>query len=156
MKNTNRKTGFSLIEIVIATGIFAFALVAGLSSYQSFNRTYKATQAKREATQTLQFIYETISREVWSADKIVFDVANTKKATIGSVVLEYKNNEIQIGAVRLNDSAKVKIDDFTLCPDKNSVRIDDCTTDRNLVVQFQMDFSGRQETIKFVNTLRKL
>lgn len=84
-----------MIELVISTGILAFVLVAGVSSYSSFKKAILATEAKRAEIYALQTIYETISREVWQADKIIKKDDKKVQFDIGGVEdnLAYSDNQ---------------------------------------------------------------
>lgn len=63
-KTISHNKGFTLVEIMIATGLFVVVVTIGITAVLNINRGHKKTQAFRTAFDNLSFIMEDMSRNV--------------------------------------------------------------------------------------------
>lgn len=67
MNTENNKTknkGFTIIEIMIAVGLFTVIMVIGIGAVLKVNEVHKKTQNSREVIDNLHFIIEDMSRNI--------------------------------------------------------------------------------------------
>ncbi len=60
--NKSRNKGFTLIEVMIASGLFVVIMVLGISAVMNTSLTYKKSQSQRSALDSMAFIVEDMSR----------------------------------------------------------------------------------------------
>ncbi len=72
--------GFTLIELILASGLFAMVLVMGFSVLSDAGRLNDRTQAQRRVGQTAQTALETIGREIRLANGLL-DITSEGKLT---------------------------------------------------------------------------
>jgi prepilin-type N-terminal cleavage/methylation domain-containing protein len=70
LKITNKKysnkvnQGFTLVEVMIAVGLFVIVMVAGIGAVISANNSHKKSQAQRAILDSMSFILEDMSRNI--------------------------------------------------------------------------------------------
>lgn len=62
VNRVNEKKGFTLIEVMVATGIFVVVITIGIGALLNVTRAHRATAEIRQAVDTLYFVMEDISR----------------------------------------------------------------------------------------------
>ncbi|MCX6796416.1 MAG: hypothetical protein NTW06_02865 [Candidatus Falkowbacteria bacterium] len=67
MKKKQTQNGYSLLEIVVATSLFAFVMLMTLSIFQSVNEGQKSAIASQNIQENLRFALEVISKEIRQA-----------------------------------------------------------------------------------------
>lgn len=60
--HTKNSRGFTLIEVMVATGIFVVVVTVGIGSVLSVTRAHRYTAEMRQAVDTLYFVMEDITR----------------------------------------------------------------------------------------------
>lgn len=60
--------GFTLIEVLVASGLFVGVLVIGVSSFSSINRLNEQIVRTRQLSQTGNFVMETLVRDIRTAN----------------------------------------------------------------------------------------
>lgn len=75
---TNRKNGFTLVEILIATSIFVVLVATVVATFGFGSDLQSKTLAIREASQNARFIIEAIARDVRLADG--FEISADQKS----------------------------------------------------------------------------
>lgn len=76
-QNLNHQKGFTLIEAIVATSIFAFAMVSIIGVYLSTVRINRRTDLIRTASENVRFITEYISKEIRNGQLNYFGPANS-------------------------------------------------------------------------------
>lgn len=75
--------GFTLIEVLVASGLFVGVLVIGVSSFSSINRLNEQIVRTRQLSQTGNFVMETLVRDIRTA------TGNIDPATRGIIGVQY-------------------------------------------------------------------
>src|SRR6185369_10847974 len=63
-RHTNKQRGFTLIEAVVATGLFAFVVSSVIGVYLSAIKIDRKTRAERAVIQNARYITEFLAKEV--------------------------------------------------------------------------------------------
>jgi len=64
VKNVNKQNGFTLIEAVVATGVFAFVVSAVIGVYLAVVQIDSKTRAERSVQQNARFIMDFLGKEI--------------------------------------------------------------------------------------------
>lgn len=64
IKNIKNQKGFTLIELLVATSIFTVVALAGIAILVSSQRVYKRISGTRVATDNINLVLDTMSREI--------------------------------------------------------------------------------------------
>lgn len=62
--NTNNKSGFTIIEIMIATALFVVIMILGIGVLLNVSKNHKSTQIMRSAMDNMSFVMEDMSRNI--------------------------------------------------------------------------------------------
>ncbi len=62
--NSPYTQGFTLIEVMVAVSIFAVITTVGIGSLLSVNSAYKTSRAQRTAVDSLNFVLDSMAREI--------------------------------------------------------------------------------------------
>ncbi len=60
----NNQKGFTLVEVMIAVGLFVVVMIAGVGAVLSANSSHKKTQSQRAILDNMSFILEDMSRNI--------------------------------------------------------------------------------------------
>lgn len=63
IKNTIRR-GFTLIEVMVSVSVFTIVVTVGTGALLTLSSTYKKVQAEKDSVESLEFVLESISREI--------------------------------------------------------------------------------------------
>lgn len=64
IKKVNTNSGFTLVEVMIAVGLFVIVMVAGIGAVISANASHKKSQSQRAILDSMSFILEDMSRNI--------------------------------------------------------------------------------------------
>ena len=70
MKRLPSQSGFTLVEIMVAVAIFSIVVTVGIGSLLSVNNTLKRTRAQRTAIDSMNFVFESMSRRIRTGSEI--------------------------------------------------------------------------------------
>lgn len=87
-KNINKKTGFSLIEIIVSLGLFSFIITAIVSLSIQMVATQKRIQAQLFLTQTAQTTIENMSRNLRYAYNYSGTTDASYAATLQTIIVD--------------------------------------------------------------------
>lgn len=110
------RRSFTLIEIIVATTIFAIAIVMVTASFGMANKWQKQVKANREIAEAGRFAMEKISRDVRSAkaievssDASILTITNQDGSTI-LYSIDPINKTLNYNTSQLIDSSKVIVE----------------------------------------------
>lgn len=94
------QSGFTLIEVMVAVSIFAIVMTVGVGALMSLNSAYKKSQTQRAAFDSLNFIVDTLGRDIRTGSRYVqsptpsdFDGSIPFPPTTGSNVFSFRNQD---------------------------------------------------------------
>lgn len=61
---TNNKSGFTIIEIMIATALFVVIMILGIGVLLNVSKNHKSTQIMRSAMDSMSFVMEDMTRNI--------------------------------------------------------------------------------------------
>jgi prepilin-type N-terminal cleavage/methylation domain-containing protein len=67
----SRQSGFTLIEVMVAVSIFAIIMTVGIGALLSINDAHKKSQTQRAAYDSLNFIVDTLGRDIRTGSRYV-------------------------------------------------------------------------------------
>lgn len=134
IKNNIRssRTGFSLVEMLIAVSIFSIIAIIASSMFSTFANNQKRTQSSQVLLNNAQYVLEIISREVKNNEIIAFGIdqcsgLNLPTYTYDQCLLFARENNETAGFV-YNDTTK-ELDYVQLTCDRDSGIYSDCKID---------------------------
>jgi type II secretory pathway pseudopilin PulG len=89
-KKNNTKKGFSLVEMLVAIGIFMTIVTIAVSALISIIGANKRAQAIKNTIDSVNFVVETISRELRSGKE--YSCVDLAECPSGSNKISYKNS----------------------------------------------------------------
>ncbi len=63
-KKNKKNKGFTLIEMMVSVSIFSIIMTVGMGALVNVMQKYKVSQEEKQATDSLNFVLETITREI--------------------------------------------------------------------------------------------
>lgn len=90
-KLRSKQGGFTIIEAVVATGVFAVVVSAGLGVYMATLRLDSKTRAERTVQQNARFILDFLSKEIRNGS---INYLGTNNLTTLTLVNQLNENEI--------------------------------------------------------------
>lgn len=67
MKKIHSQNGYSLLEVIVSAGLFAFLIIISLDVFYSVNQSQKSALASQNIQENLRFALEVMSREIRQA-----------------------------------------------------------------------------------------
>lgn len=139
-KNYRTNAGFTLVEVMVAVGIFAIVVTIGLAALLSINVSYTNSRAQQLAMDQMNFAMETMSREIrvgynyfCSNNRTVsYDTPNGSSHDCrgnGGNTFAFFTSDDEKGLFFLNDDGRIEArlkgtDTYFLTPDPETTSIE--------------------------------
>ena len=142
---TLSRTGFSLVEMLIAVSVFAVIATLASSMFSTFANNQKRTQSSQVLLNNTQYVLEIISREVKNNEIIAFGTGQCSNYLVGAnytkcLLFVRENNET---AGFVYDSVNNELDYVQLTCSRNNGIYLDCqiASDQTPVILLSKDYN---------------